>query len=637
MPIVLALIGLPLVFAVFTLVAKTQKAYGVIIRSAAVVMICATLLCIVLHYKNVFTADLSSYPVIKYIMLAIDVLIAVYVIYVGIKHKSYFVVLLSVLQTGLFMWFELSLGHGIETAESIYIDKLSLIMIAIIGIIGSLICVYAIEYMKDYHHHHPEVKDRRSMFFTVFFVFLSAMFGIVISNDLVFMLFFWEITSLCSFLLIGYTKSAEAVKNAFLAITINVFGGLCFTVGIVLLAYYENIIDLNSLLNLDSGAPLVMTAVFLICCAGFTKAAQLPFSKWLLGAMVAPTPTSALLHSSTMVKAGVYIIIRLAPMLGRNTAGIAVTLVGGVTFLITAVLAVTQSDAKKILAYSTISNLGLIVACAGINTSDSLWAAIMLIIFHAIAKSLLFLTVGSTEHQLGSRNVEDMDGLFQISTALAMLLIIGIAGMFLAPFGMLISKWAAMKAFVDSGNILVVLIIAFGSTVTLFFWTKWMGKLIANAHRSSTTDYIMRFDEKISLYMLAAMVVIVCGLYPFISGGFIVPYINGSRMVNFVSPIAPQDTTIIIFILFMLFIIPLILIPIYSKHRVKPTSVYLSGENTGDNVSFTGSMGQVRNVELRNWYMPALLKESRLLIIGYVSCAVIILGGFFISMGGAFL
>ena len=637
MPIVLLMIGLPVVFAVFTLLFRSYKVNKVIVRTAGAIIAVVSLGCVVIHYQHTFQADLSPYPLIKYVMLAIDVIIAVYIIYVGIRNRSFLVSFLSAAQIALLVWFELTRGHEIHTSTTIFIDKLSLIMIVIIGLIGSLICIFAVEYMKDYHRHHSEFKDRRPMFFTVLFVFLSAMFGLVISNDLVYMLFFWEITSLCSFLLIGYTKTPEAVKNSMLAITINVFGGLCFTIGIVMLAINYGVLDMDSLLALPANAPIILAVVFLLATAGLTKSAQLPFSKWLLGAMVAPTPTSAMLHSSTMVKAGVYIIIRLAPMLGHNAVGISVTLVGGITFLATAILAVTQSDAKKILAYSTISNLGLIVACAGINTAESLWAAIMLIIFHAIAKSLLFCTVGSTEHQLNSRNVEDMDGLFQISTALTMLLIIGIAGMFVAPFGMLISKWAAMKAFVDSGNILIVLIIAFGSTVTLFFWTKWMGKLISKAHRRSPTNYIMRGDEKVSLYSLAVLVILVCGFHPFISSAFIVPYISGSRMIDFHSPIAASDTTLVILMLVMLFVVPVILIPFYRKFAVKQASVYMSGQNTGDDASFHGSMGQAKMVELRNLYFTSMVNEGKLQLAGNIICSLVMLGGFFIAMGGVFL
>jgi ech hydrogenase subunit A len=636
MPVILLLIGLPLFFAVFALCVKTQKGFAVAVRLAAAVISAVTIVCVYTYYPQVTAFDISA-PAAKYGMLLMEWLMAAYIVYAGIRYKSYLVSLFSGLQISLFTWLELSGASEAHAADTLCIDKLSLIMIAIVGLIGSLICVYAVEYMKDYHRHHPEFKDRRSMFFAVLFIFMGAMFGLVVSNDLTFMLFFWEITSLCSFLLIGYTKTAEAVKNSFLALTVNVFGGLLFTAGIVLLAVYEHILDVNSLLSLDADGPIVMAAVFFIACAGLTKSAQLPFSRWLLGAMAAPTPTSAMLHSSTMVKAGVYIIIRLAPMLGRNAAGVTITLVGGVTFFAAAVLAVTQSDAKKILAYSTISNLGLIVACAGINTAESLWAAVMLIIFHAIAKSLLFLSVGSTEHQLASRNVESMEGLYEISATLTMLLTIGIAGMFVAPFGMLISKWAAMKAFVDSGNMPVVMMLVFGSTVTLFFWTKWLGKLIAHAHRYAPTSYKMRNDERVSLYTLAVLVVVVCMLHPIISTVFIVPYINGSKMIQFASPISTPDTAIIIFMLCMLFILPIALMPYYSKHRVKTSTVYLSGENTGDDISFRGGMGQVRQLELRNWYMQALLHEGKLLAIGCVVCAMIILGGFFIAMGGMFL
>lgn len=634
MPIALALVVFPLIIAVVLLLVKTQKVIAFIVRPSAVIIILLSVVMTVENFGAIWIADLSEYGWIHTIISIIEVLITAYIVYIGIKNKSYAVSLLAVLQTCLILVYEFLKGEEIVVTQSIYVDKLSLLMILIIGVVGGLICIYAIEYMKDYHRHHPEIKDRRNVFFSVLFIFISAMFALVMCNEMSFMLFFWEITSFSSFLLIGYTKSKEAISNSFLALTINVFGGLLFSIGIVLLGVTHSVGDFTSLLRLSPDSTVVLLAVFLLAMAGLTKSAQMPFSKWLLGAMVAPTPTSAMLHSSTMVKAGVYLIIRLAPMLGQNITGISVTMIGGITFFATAVMAVSQSDAKKILAYSTISNLGLIVACAGIHTAESLWAAIMLIVFHAIAKSLLFLSVGSTEHQLGSRNVEDMDGLIKISTGLTMLLIIGIAGMFVAPFGMLISKWAAMKAFVDSGNVLIVLLVAFGSTVTLFFWTKWMGKLIANAHRTDTTGYLMRFDEKISLYSLAVMVIVVCALHPVISNMFIIPYINNNMHIQFTSPINAFDTTIIILMMCILFMLPLILIPLYKNYKVKPTSVYLSGENTGDNESYYASMGQVQKVELRNRYMQDMIGGTRVQRISQIICAAIIIVGFCLIIGG---
>ena len=161
-------------------------------------------------------------------------------------------------------------------------------------------------------------------------------------------------------------------------------------------------------------APALILPIMLLSIAGLTKAAQMPFHSWLLGAMVAPTPTSALLHSSTMVKAGVFLLVKLAPVyLAYPAASTMVVSIGGITFVLCSFMAITQSNAKRVLAYSTIANLGLISACAGVGTAEAVWAAIFLIIFHTVSKSVLFLCVGTVEHRIGSRNIEDMDGLFK--------------------------------------------------------------------------------------------------------------------------------------------------------------------------------------------------------------------------------
>ena len=210
---------------------------------------------------------------------------------------------------------------------------------------------------------------------------------------------------------------------------------------------------------------------------------------------MAPTPTSALLHSATMVKAGVYLLIRLAPAMEGNLAGLMVTTIGGFTFLVTSMLAISQDDGKKVLAYSTLSNLGLITACAGVGMHEAVWAAILLMMFHAVSKSLMFLSVGAVENCTGSRNIEDMHGLIVKLPGLAYVMIIGIAGMFLAPFGMLISKWAALKAYVDSGSILLVIFLVFGSATTLFYWTKWLGTLVAVHHHSERLNNVTKKSE----------------------------------------------------------------------------------------------------------------------------------------------
>ena len=244
----------------------------------------------------------------------------------------------------------------------------------------------------------------------------------------------------------------------------------------------------------------------------------MPFHTWLLGAMVAPTPTSALLHSSTMVKAGVFLLIKLAPLfLVCAVPAQMVVLVGGVTFMLCSFMAISQTNAKRVLAYSTIANLGLIVACAGVGTSEAVWAAILLVIFHAAAKSLLFLCVGTAEHHIGSRDIEDMDLLFDRMPFLARLMMLGIMCMFIAPFGMLIAKWATLVSFVDQGQMALVLLLAFGSAATFMFWAKWLGKLAGIAGSPENVELTVHPSEWIAQILMACIAVVACIALPLVS------------------------------------------------------------------------------------------------------------------------
>ena len=524
------------------------------------------------------------------------------------------------------IWFELKHGHGIEVQYNMYIDKLSVIMILIIGIIGSLICVYATGYMKDFQHHHAGEKDRRPWFFFVMFLFLGAMVGLVTSNNMIWMYFFWEITSLSSFWLIGYTRTEEAINNSFRALIMNLLGGLGFVVGIIILGIVFQTVELSTMLTYGTiyGDLVAIPAAF-FAFAGITKAAQMPFNSWLLGAMVAPTPTSALLHSSTMVKAGVFLIIKLAPVLGiSNFAGIMVMMVGGITFLFASCAAISQNNAKRVLAYSTIANLGLIVACGGVGTAEAVWAGIMLIIFHAITKSLLFLCVGTAEHHIGSRMIEDMDGLFVKMPRLAMCMIIGIAGMFLAPFGMLISKWATMTSFVDSGNFLLVGIICFGSAVTAFYWVKWLGKLSAVVANEPSIEHDVWKSEIFVHITLTVLTVIVCLSFPLISTYALVPYLEGA-FGGAASGILSSSNMLIMVI--MLAVLVLLAAMFFGKSKKEQVPIYLAGVNTGDNRTYYGSMQKEVEFSLRNWHMESIFGEHKMNVIGDVlATAMLVIG-----------
>ena len=447
---------------------------------------------------------------------------------------------------------------------------------------------------------------------------MGAMFGIIFANSLLWLFLFWEITTLCSFLLIGYTRTAEAQRNALRALTMNLAGGVAFAAAIAWAHQKTGVLELQALIASKQGLALVPAA--LLCFAGITKSAQLPFSAWLLGAMVAPTPVSALLHSSTMVKAGVYLVLRTAPIIAGTTVGFMVALVGALTFLVGSLAAITTSDAKKVLAYSTVSNLGLVVLCGGIGTHQAVWAGVLLIVFHAIAKCLLFLCVGVVEHRLGSRDIEAMSGLILNMPRVAVMMQIGMAGMFLAPFGMLISKWAVLKAVVDANPALSVFLV-FGSAATLFFWVKWMGKLLEVFRPREKFEAEYGAGEAVALYGLSGATSLTCLFFPWISTQFIEPYVVGVYGVSV--SMAPGNVVIMIIMMVMVMLFPLSFIN-YGRW-VKVIDAYLGGANLQhSSVRFRGSADKPQEVVTHNYYLWEFVSETWLSRWGTVCAAVLL-------------
>ncbi len=628
------LILVPVLLALILLFVKDDKARSYITVIGALVIACGSIFLAAQFLSAqtlMYSVDSSVSKAIGYITLAIDAALCLYVIVKGVYHKKYIAVLLAVVQLGLACYLDFAVAEHVVVANALYIDNLSIIMALIIGIIGSGITVYALGYMRV-HEEHQQGPDRRNIFFSVMFVFLGAMFALVFCNSLTWMLCAWEITTVCSFALIGYTRTEEAINNSFLQITLNLIGGIAFSIALIWVGMFYGVMELDKFiqttLSLAAQGMIVVTyaPLLLLSLAAFTKAAQMPFQSWLLGAMVAPTPTSALLHSSTMVKAGVFLLIKLSPCLGFNIPGFLVMVVGGVTFLFCALAAISQSNAKRVLAYSTISNLGLIAACAGVGTEGAVWAAIFLVIFHAAAKSLLFLCVGTAEHHIGSRDIEDMDDLFERMPRLARFMAIGIMGMFIAPFGMLVSKWAALQAFASSENIVLIMLLVFGSAATFLFWAKWLGKVLAIANNNAEDVEITVFrSEWSSLGLMAVLTVGCCIGFPLVSVGVVSPYL---QEVFGATPEAISNSD-----LWIMAVIGLVVAVVFlgftgaTKKRVVP--VYLSGIGIdSDARSFRNSFNGETVATQRNWYMGDLFGEKKMKFIGVVVSLTLILGSF---------
>lgn len=623
------LVLFPLVSAALLAVVKGNGARkGIVYVSAAVIAV-ASIAFAVLNLGSSHQLFMYSSSVVDTICTGIGVLIAVIIIGFAVKYKNILAGILALIQVVGSLAFELGIAHNIEVTAGFVVDPLIILMALIIGIIGSGICVYALGYMEDFQHHEPEgARDRRPYFFSLMFIFLSAMFLIVCSNNMLWMFTGWEITTVCSFLLIGFTKTEEAIRNSFRQIIMNLLGGIGFLAGLYFTAVNFNTLSFDMFLQFGVANPtLIAVPAVCLAFAGLTKAAQMPFHTWLLGAMVAPTPTSALLHSSTMVKAGVFLLVKLAPVFAVCLpASTMVILVGGFTFLFCSLMAISQSNAKRVLAYSTIANLGLITACAGVGTAEAIWAAMFLILFHAAAKSLLFLCVGTAEHHIGSRDIESMDLLFERMPRLARLMMIGIMCMFIAPLGMLMAKWGALVSFAETKNIILLLILAFGSAATFMFWAKWIGKLAGIAQTPENVEKTVHTSEWIALCLMTALIFICCVFMPVISEYIMEPYIAGALGVG-ASQALSDDNMVIAAILTVLVFIVLIAGP--GKSRARKVDVYLAGVSV-DNPKreFTNALSGVTAATSRNWYLEDWFGEAKLNSFSTIFCTVLIIASF---------
>lgn len=641
--LVTALICLPFLWAILPAVIHNSKC-----RAFFVYLGCGIVIAL-----SVFTAiqwflaggltmdfDLPYREVFDEVILVGDIFLMCLITYLSFKYKKGVISLLAIVQTVLVAALEL-FGPEVSETSALRFDWLTLVMILIIGVVGSLIGIYAVGYMHGYHiHHHKELTDRRSFFLAMIFVFFGAMFGLVFSQSLIWMYFFWEITSVTSFLLIGYTRTDEAINNSFKALWMNLLGGCGIAAAIAIGTLALGTVNLYDLIDYAIGDPtgLVLLPIACLAFAALTKSAQFPFSGWLLGAMVAPTPSSALLHSATMVKAGVYLLIRISMAMADNYVGNMVALVGGFTFLAASCLAISVSDGKKVLAYSTISNLGLIVACTGCGYEETIWAAVFLVIFHAVSKSMLFQCVGAIENTTGSRDVEDMQGLISLFPKLAVVLMIGIAGMFLAPFGMLISKWAALKAFIDTSSVyvstLMVLFICFGSATTMFYWTKWMSKILGDSGKEKSRD-LTKKNEYISMFFHAVMMIALILGFPWLSANVLKPMTNEMFGTD-VQVISYQNIIIMIVLLVGVFVIPAINYVLTKNTKAKQVITYMGGANCGDNFNFVSSTGDPKEMHISNFYMEDIMGEKKLFTPAIMISTFIIIVYMIIVIGGAF-
>lgn len=398
------------------------------------------------------------------------------------------------------------------------IDGLTVIFGLLISGIGTLVLLYSSVYMSDY--------ERQGHYYTYMMFFMVSMLGMVFSDNLILMFMFWELTSVASFFLIGFDHHLEKSRQAALqALLITGFGGLCLLFAVILIGNITGTYAISELLEQHihvgnhSRYFLILNLVIL---AAITKSAQFPFHFWLPGAMAAPTPVSAYLHSATMVNAGIFLLMRMYPVMGGTVLWkYSLLLTGGITMFLGAFFSMGQKDLKRILAFTTISALGTMTLLVGLDSSASLRAALIFFIVHGLYKGGLFMSAGIIEKTTGTKDIDKLHGLFMVlpvTAVMTLLALISMAG--LPPMLGFIGKELIYEAKMQLADVSwIVLPLSVGANIMLVAVAINIFRQVF-LPKKGIPDLAVRYTEKnLSIALLAGPVVlalfgIFLGLFP---------------------------------------------------------------------------------------------------------------------------
>ena len=410
-----------------------------------------------------------------YIFIVVDFLLLLYFLMQGYLSKNYLVSGLSIVQMLLYS-IVLSLSPTLGSND-IFVDNVSSVMFLIINIVGGVIIIYALKYIES----EDFTRFKKNAFIAILFFFLAVMNFIVSANNIEMFFMLFELTTLSSYILIGYRRDKISTKNALRALWMNQIGGVAILLALLVSITQYNTVYFDILIANISEQHLI--PIVLLAIAGFVKGASIPFDKWLLGAMVAPTPVSAILHSATMVKIAPYLMLKLAPSMS-GFVSVTITLIGTFIFFAASLLAISKDYFKEILGLSTIALLALMMALAAIGTQEAITACLIFILFHAISKALLFLQAGILEKSFHLKYVDDIDALINRSPLVVFFIIVGFASLTLPPFGVFIAKFMAIESIaqmIKTNPIYVIslIFVALGSVLLTLLYFKVVTKLFA--------------------------------------------------------------------------------------------------------------------------------------------------------------
>lgn len=499
MEMVLTLFLLPVVASLFLVLSPNVRVQYVL--SGAVLALLSITAFSLYNSPNVLTFHFPQ--TLNTFVVAADIVLLLFFLYQGQKYDSPKVIILAIVQLVLFLYIEhVSPGHSAQVvidgltqftmeyspsstnSAEIVVDELSKFMFLIINIVGGIIVLYSVRYMED----EAVTLRKKQLFIAGMLLFLSVMNAIVCANSLMLFFFLFEMTTLASYVLIAFRNDETSRANALKALWMNQIGGVVILLGALIAIKGFETVMLDTLMQRSGG--WVLLSIALLAMAALVKGASIPFEGWLLGAMVAPTPVSAMLHSATMVKIAPYLILRLAPVIGSTAVGGMISLIGALVFVAASYLALSRSVFKEILGYSTVALLGLMMALAAIGTEESMKLAMVLMLFHALSKALLFLSAGVLEKQHHAKNLEDMKGMVARSPKTVGFILFGFMSLTLPPFGLFMGKLFAITSVASllrehPSYLIVLLSLIIGSALLVLLYFK-----VASALLSAPSDTV---------------------------------------------------------------------------------------------------------------------------------------------------
>lgn len=520
MEIIVSLAAFPVLVALIMLAVRGDSARRVLVSAAAVIMTGGSIAVTVMYFADGEKTFGAGHHAVVYAAAGVFALLAVVIMLIALRNRKYLTALMALVQAAAIALFAAFRSGGIDVGHDLYIDRFSMMIMILVSMAGGLTALYAVRYMKRYREEKAEEKDRSSVFFFSLFLSVAAVMGLVISNDVIIACVCWALLTLCVYMMAGF-GNAGTKESALSSLTANTFGCLLFSLGVLVLGEVFSTLEFTTAMEVGAVyGDLIAMPAFFMAVAGMIMALQLPFSGWFTKMRSMPVPASVMIGSVAAVNAGVFIMVKLSPVLGiGNFAGITVMMVGGITLAASSYMWIRERDVAGWSAHSAVAAAALMTVCAGLGDSAAVWAGIMLMIFNTFARMLIMFSAGCAGTCADSADPRMM---FAGRRKPAGYTAMGVSLLMMSMLEIVILRWSVVSSAAGTGNVLLMVLLCFGAGAVIVPSIRMLADLstAVSCAEEEKTDICVRITAVLSTAVSIA--------FPFISVGAVIPYLEGS-------------------------------------------------------------------------------------------------------------